>query len=115
MSVLTIRGYKRYAMRLPVEVVQDGRKAASGLLIELSQQGARLSNLLRNEYDVGDQLMLVTPFGKEMPATVRWAHDGVAGVRLDRPLHLPEMSEMVEANRSRDLHSGNETTVRYGT
>lgn len=111
MSVLTIRSYKRYATRLPVKLRRGGRKAVKGLLIELSQQGARISNLARGKYEVGDEVVIVTPTNLELCGTIRWAHDGLAGVRLDRSLHLPEMRELLELNRREQ--SG--VDWRYGT
>lgn len=111
MSVLTIRAYKRYATRLPVSLRREGRKTATGLLIELSQQGARISNLSRGKYDVGDTVVIVAPCDLEIAGTIRWAHDGLAGIRLDRSLHLPEMRELLELNRREQ--SG--ADWRYGT
>lgn len=111
MSVLTIRAYKRYATRLPVELRRGTRKSVKGLLIELSQQGARLSNLGRGKYEVGDRVVIVTPTELELEGSIRWAHDGLAGVRLDRSLHLPEMRDLLELNRREQ--SG--VDWRYGT
>ena len=100
MSVLTIRASKRYATRLPVKLHRDGSKtASSGLLIELSQQGARISNLGRAKCEAGDSVVIVAAKDIEIEGTIRWAHDGLAGVRLDRSLHLPEMRELLELIR----------------
>ncbi len=99
MSVLTIRAHKRYAVRLPVELHKKGRKPARGLLIELSQQGARISNLGGRAYQLGDEVTVLTDCGRELPGTVRWSHDGLAGIRLDRTLHAPELKDFLEANR----------------
>ncbi|MGB3797943.1 MAG: PilZ domain-containing protein [Alteraurantiacibacter sp.] len=111
MSVLTIRAHKRYATRLPVELRRDSRKAASGLLIELSQQGARISNLGRSKFEMGDEITITTSSDCEIEGTIRWAHDGLAGVRLNRPLHLPEMRDLLELNRREQP----EVVLRYGT
>ncbi|WAT18134.1 PilZ domain-containing protein [Aurantiacibacter sp. MUD11] len=111
MSVLTIRAYKRYATRLPVELRRSSRKTVQGLLIELSQQGARISNLDRGKYEAGDEVVIVTPTGLELEGTIRWAHDGLAGVRLGRSLHLPEMRDLLEMNRRQQ----SEVDWRYGT
>ena len=99
MSVLTIRAHRRYALRMPAKLMQVGRKAAKCLLIELSQHGARLSNLGARELVPGDEITLVTECGKHLAGTIRWAHDGRAGVSLDRSLHMPEMSELIAARR----------------
>lgn len=111
MSVLTIRAHKRYALRLPVDVLKKGRKPANGLLIELSQQGARISNLGRRSYNVGDEVVLVAENGKELPGVIRWSHDGLAGINLSRSLHLPELSELLEANQQA-INAGE---LDYGT
>lgn len=111
MSVLTIRSNRRYAARLPVKLRRDGRRNASGLLIELSQQGARLSNLGRGKYEQGDSVTIVTPDNLEIEGTVRWAHDGLAGIRLNRALHLPEIRELLELNRREQPA----LDLRYGT
>ncbi|WP_338244478.1 PilZ domain-containing protein [Aurantiacibacter hainanensis] len=111
MSVLTIRSYKRYAARLPIELRRDGRKTVSGLLIELSQQGARLSGLGRGKYETGDQVVIVAPTGEEYEGTIRWAHDGLAGVRLNSSLHLPEMRDLLDLNRREQTG----VDWRYGT
>ncbi len=111
MSVLTIRSHKRYATRLPVELRRNGRKTASGLLIELSQQGARISNLGRNKFEMGDEVVVVVSSGCEIEGTIRWAHDGLAGVRLNPSLHLPEMRELLEINRREQ----SDPELRYGT
>ena len=111
MSVLTIRSHRRYATRLPVELRRDGRKTMSGLLIELSQQGARISNLGRGKLDMGDKVVILTPSDTEIEATIRWAHDGLAGVRLDSSLHMPELRDLLELNRREQP----ELERRYGT
>lgn len=105
MSVLTIRSYKRYATRLPVDLRREGRNIVSGLLIELSQQGARISNLGRSKFEMGDAIVIVTPGKLEIEGTIRWAHDGLAGVRLNRSLHLPEMRDLLELNRREQADS----------
>lgn len=99
MSVLSIRANKRYATRLPVKLRRQGRKAASGLLIELSQQGARISNLRHARYEVGDAVKIIAPGNVEISGTIRWAHDGLAGIRLDSWLQAPEMRALLELNR----------------
>ncbi|MWV28231.1 PilZ domain-containing protein [Aurantiacibacter rhizosphaerae] len=111
MSVLTIRSHKRYATRLPVALRRDGRKTVSGLLIELSQQGARISNLGRGKYEMGDKIVINAPDDTAIDGTIRWAHDGLAGIRLDRPLHLPEMRNLLELNRREQ----SEMECQYGT
>lgn len=111
MSMLTIRASKRYATRLPVELRRDGRKTVSALLIELSQQGARLSNLGRGKYEPGDSVVICTPTGMELDGTIRWAHDRLAGIRLEQSLHSPEMRDLLDLNRREQ----SDVNWRYGT
>lgn len=102
MSVLTIRAHKRYAMRLPVKLRCADAKPVRGLLIELSLQGARISNLDCRDFEPGQLVDLLGPDGKILPGAVRWSHDGIAGIKLTRALHIPELAELVAINRERD-------------
>lgn len=111
MGVLTIRANRRYAMRLPVMIRQARSKASGGLLIEISQEGARVSNLGKTPCAEGEALTIVTPDGTELPGTIRWAHDGLAGIKLEKALHLPELTALLDDNR-REL-AGSER--RFGT
>ncbi|MCB2067285.1 MAG: PilZ domain-containing protein [Erythrobacter sp.] len=111
MSVLTIRTYRRYATRLPVGLRRAGRKSVRGLLIELSQQGARISNIEGGTLEPGDPVVLAAQSGARLSGTIRWAHDNVAGVRLDQPLHLPELRELLDLSRREQSAS----EPRYGT
>ena len=99
MSVLSVRAHRRYALRMPSKLKGEGRKAASCLLIELSQDGARLSNLGQRKFHVGESVVLDTDCGRNLNGTIRWAHDGRAGFEFVQPLHLPELAEMIDANR----------------
>jgi hypothetical protein len=80
----------------------------SGLLIELSTEGCRISNLGCAEFSTGDavtvQLDSVTLTGR-----IRWTRQGIAGVRLDTPLNAKRLSELVEEAR------GGPFMARYGT
>ena len=106
MTVLTIRSSKRYAVRGEVEL--SGR---SGLMIELSAEGCRVSNLGDKRYDIGEEVDLTTPAGTTMSGRIRWSRGNVAGVRFDCALHLAELSEMLAACRG--LHA--QPQALYGT
>ena len=60
---------------------------------------------------MGDKVVILTPSDFEIEGTVRWAHDGLAGVRLDRSLHVPEMRDLLELNRREQ----SDVDWRYGT
>ena len=106
MSVLTIRAHRRYALKMPAKLRKTGGKPAACLLIELSQHGARISNLGERTYAQGEEVELHTDCGKTLGGIIRWAHDGLAGVQLARSLHLPELSELLQANRQ-EMGAGN--------
>ena len=99
MSVLTIRAHRRYALRMPSKLKCKDRKSTPCLLIELSQHGARVSNLGPRELEVGESVALDTSCGKRLDGIIRWAHDGVAGIALGESLHLPDLAAMIDANR----------------
>jgi hypothetical protein len=58
MAVLTIRSHKRYAVRQQVQLGKPGALPAQGLLIELSSEGCRISNLGRCDYTIGEEVTL---------------------------------------------------------
>ena len=99
MTVLTIRAHKRYATRQPVRLRAGRAKAVCGLLIELSAEGIRISNLGAARFEIG-QPVTVEIGERDYQGRVRWSHDGIAGVRLDRALHVPEIAYLLEFGRS---------------
>ncbi|HSG54236.1 MAG TPA: PilZ domain-containing protein [Paracoccaceae bacterium] len=100
MTVLNIRSCRRYAMRLPVSLESTGRKHVTGLLIEISQEGARISNLGKLACSIGQAVHVRTPAGRDLPGVIRWAHDGLAGIHLDPALSLAEMGAIRDELRS---------------
>ena len=98
MAVLTIRSHKRYAVRQPVRLGKAGGEAARGLLIELSSEGCRISTLGRCNYTIGEPVT-VELGDLELGGRIRWAHDGIAGVRLDRALYPSQLGELVARDR----------------
>jgi hypothetical protein len=98
-------------MRLPVELQRVDAQEVHGLLIELSLQGARISNLDSRDIKPGQQVDMLAPDGTTLPGVVRWSHDGIAGIKLTRALHLPELAELVAINRKRSASSRH----RFGT
>lgn len=99
MSVLTVRSCRRYALRVPSKLECKGRKPAPCLLIEMSQDGARISNLGRRDFAVGECVALDLDCGTRLDGTIRWARDGRAGIALGQSLHLSELAELINANR----------------
>jgi len=113
MTVFAIRASKRFAVRLPVKMKAGRTKAREGLMIELSSEGARISCLGDASYDVGDSVCLHLDGYREMPGTIRWAHDGLAGVKLDRALHTYELEALKKVNREANA-SVSEPIRAYG-
>jgi hypothetical protein len=110
MTVLTIRAHKRYAVRQPVRVAKPGEKAVGGLMIELSSEGCRISNVGRSGFAIGEAVTLEI---EELAYTghVRWSHDGIVGVRLAKPLYNSELCSLVARGRGEiDVQD-----LRYGT
>ncbi len=112
MAVRPIRTTSRYAMRLPARLAcKAAGPAVRGLLIELSMEGARVSNLGSTRLAAGDAISLALDGGHKLYGTVRWAHDGLAGVKLDSPLHTGELAALLDLNHSRQ----EQIPPRYGT
>jgi hypothetical protein len=98
MAVLTIRAHRRYAVRQPVQLGRSCGEAARGLLIELSSEGCRISNLACRDYAIGEEVTV--EFGDfSLCGRIRWAHDGIAGVRLDQALFPSQLGELVARDR----------------
>lgn len=108
MTVLTIRSHKRYAMRQPVRLGKAGAKPAQGLMIELSSEGCRISNLGQAEYAVGEQVTLQVE-ELSLSGFIRWAHGGLAGVRLENALFSNQLNDLLARSR------GGNQLARYGT
>ncbi|SRR5690554_2219794 len=99
MTVLTIRAHKRYAARQPVTLRRpEGGAACTGLLIELSSEGFRISNLGRQGLAVGEPV-IVELHDLVFHGKIRWSHDGIAGVRLDRALFANQLSDLLARGR----------------
>jgi hypothetical protein len=104
MAVRPIRATSRYAMRLPARLTcKAAGPTLRGLLIELSMEGARISNLGNARLDSEHKLN----------GTVRWAHDGLAGLKLDNPLHIRELETLLDLNDARQQQEL--PLARYGT
>jgi hypothetical protein len=111
MTVLTIRANKRYAVRQPVRLGKSGEKPISGLMIELSSEGVRISNLGRPGLVIGEPVTVEID-ERKYQGRIRWTHDGIAGVRLDCPLYTNELSDLIALGRG---ESPAGEVRRYGT
>jgi hypothetical protein len=111
MTVLTIRASKRYAVRQPVRLDKPGAQALGGLMIELSSEGCRISNLGRPGFVIGEPVTVEID-EMEFSGRIRWAHDGIAGVRFDTALYPTHLSELIARGRG---ESPVGEVRRYGT
>jgi hypothetical protein len=98
MTVLTIRTHRRYAVRQMVRLGRDGGKPLSGLMIELSSEGCRISNLGRPGLTIGEEVS-VDVEGTKLHGYIRWTHDGIAGVRLAKALHPAQLGTLIARGR----------------
>ena len=111
MTVLTIRAHKRYAVRQPVRLGKSGANPVDGLMIELSSEGCRISNLGRPGFVIGESVT-VEIAERKVHGRIRWSHDGIAGVRLDTALFTNQLSELIAIGRG-ECPAGE--IRRYGT
>ena len=111
MTVLAIRSHKRYAMREAVSLRGECGVSTCGLLIEISADGARISNLGPAAFVAGDNVQISVFESRRLAGTVRWAHDGLAGIRFERRLQVPELSHLIAVSRG----GAEGEQRRYGT
>jgi len=98
-SVLFIRAHKRYGVCRGVKLHCPADCIAEGLLIEISQEGCRISNVLSTALAIGESIIVEVPDGPNLPAQVRWQHDGIVGLRLTPPLHNASLADLVNCCR----------------
>ena len=108
MAVLTIRAGKRYALRRSLPVGIPTGRQSTGLLIELSADGCRISNLDDASIAIGDRIAAELD-GVQLGGVVRWSGDGVAGIRFERPLHCDQLRRLISTQRA------TAEVRRYGT
>ena len=108
MNTMLGRAHRRYALHLPVELRSDSVSKANGLLIEISQEHARISQLERDTYQPGDPVTVRTPCGMKRQGHIRWTRATIAGVRFEEALHIHELADWLstrhENHEAADLH-----------
>ncbi len=104
--ILTIRAHKRYAIRQAVGLrsAPDGC-SSSGLMIELSTEGCRISGLVACALSPGDPVV-VERYGFELHGRICWVNSGIAGVRLDRRLTSKELAAQLTSLRGAEGSRG---------
>jgi hypothetical protein len=98
MALLTIRSTKRYAVRHPVHLAKDGAEELTGLLIELCSEGCRISGLGACELNEGEEVCIKLG-ARRLEGFVRWARNGVAGVRFAQALFERQIGELIGDDR----------------
>jgi len=78
---------------------------ADGLLIEMSLEGCRVSNVISHKFAAEDVIDVEIDGLTSFSARVRWQHDKIVGLRLLQPFHSGELAGLVTFCR-------NETEVR---
>ncbi len=112
MSLLIIRSSRRFAVRGPISLVLPGGTERDGLLVEISLSGCRISNIGPDLPDIDECVTIRIEGFDEMPAQVRWAGEGVVGLRLIRPLHSGTLERIISHCRE-SRYKG--TNLLFGT
>ena len=79
-------------------------------MIELTSEGCRISNVERSGFAIGEAVKVQID-DLEFDGRVRWAHDTIVGVRLDRPLYSNELGNLIARGRGESCTDER----RYGT
>jgi hypothetical protein len=102
-SVLIIRAHTRFAVRSSAKLRQPHRRGVEGLLIELSVEGGRLSNVQKSaSFAVGDSVQLALAGAPPVEARIRWIDQGTLGLRFARPLSFAALERLVRLCRAED-------------
>lgn len=99
MSVLVIRAHKRFAVRRTARLRLAGRRGHEGLLIELSLDGCRLSNLPPQAFALDQTVTLRLEGHGALEGRVRWLSDGTVGLRFTRPLRIAALEQLLRLCR----------------
>ena len=99
MTVLTIRSGARYAVRVAALIRCPNGVRTKGLLIELSQQGGRISGLGSTNFTTGDTVFLEVE-DHVLRSVVRWTNPGLLGVRFEKALYSAELSALLSDRTS---------------
>lgn len=99
MSVLVVRSHRRFAVRRAVTLRGGGPQCRDGLMFELSTEGCRISNADSAAYDIDQEVTVELDDGKKLRGRIRWAHDGMVGIRFDAALRHHELGRLLEVSR----------------
>jgi hypothetical protein len=96
MTVLVIRAHKRYGVCKKVGLRGEDHACTNGLLIEMSLEGCRISNVKPDLFAIEDLVEVAIEGADSFAGHVRWQHDGMIGLRLAQPLHNCELAALIE-------------------
>jgi hypothetical protein len=101
LSVLIIRAHKRFAVCRKARLRKPGRRFADGLLIELSLDGCRVSNVGATAgFALEDEVIIRIDGATAITARVRWLSETTIGLRFVRPLHVAALDALIRLCRS---------------
>lgn len=98
-SILRIRTTRRFAVRSSARLKPGRGRAASGLLIELSQDGCRISNVDHARFSVGEIARIELEGFAPMDGLVRWSQDGFVGLRFASALSVAMLDSLLQSCR----------------
>lgn len=99
MSVLVIRKHSRFAMCCQAILRKSSGKGRNALLVEVSLDGCRLSNLGKSQIEVGERASVrIDGFGM-VEGVIRGAKDGFVSLRFDRPLFTADLNRLIQTCR----------------
>jgi hypothetical protein len=99
MSVLGNRTTRRFAVRSSAKLKPGRGKSAAGLLIELSLDGCRISNVDHARFCVGELARIELDGFEPLDALVRWSQDGFVGLRFARSLSMAGLESLLQSCR----------------
>lgn len=99
MSVLRIRTTRRFAVRSSARLKPGRGRATSGLLIELSQDGCRISNVDNVRFAVGETARIELDGFEPMDGLIRWSQDGFVGLRFASALSVAALDSLLRSCR----------------
>lgn len=100
MTVLTIRAHKRFGVCRGIKLHSGRDNVVDGLLIEVSLEGCRISNVDSDRFAIEDCVEVEIGGWKSFRGRVRWQHDGMIGLRLVQPFHNGELVKLVSFCRA---------------
>ena len=103
MSVLVIRKHSRFALCHQASLRKEGGRTRDALLIEVSLDGCRLSNLGKSQHQIGQRASVrIDGFGM-VDGIVRGAKDGFVSLRFDRPLFTADLDRLIRTCRPAEM------------